>query len=69
MVILDVVLGTESGLDVARELAASDATGPTVVLVSTHSESDFEDLIKETPAAGFVPKDKLSADAIRRLAA
>jgi DNA-binding NarL/FixJ family response regulator len=68
VVLVDIVLGGESGFDVARELAGGDGCGPTVILVSTHGGTDFEDLIQETPAAGFVAKSALSADAIRRLA-
>jgi DNA-binding NarL/FixJ family response regulator len=67
VVLVDIVLGADSGFDVARELAAGDATDPTVILVSTHEEADFADLIQDTPAAGFVPKSELSAEAIRRL--
>jgi DNA-binding NarL/FixJ family response regulator len=69
VVLVDIALGGESGFDIARQLAAIDGSGPTVILVSTHAESDFADLIEETPAAGFVPKSELSAEAIRRLVA
>lgn len=69
VVVVDIALGSESGFDVARQLAAGDGSGPTVILVSTYAESDFADLIEETPAAGFVPKSELSAEAIRRLVA
>jgi hypothetical protein len=37
-----------------------------VILISTHSEADFADLIAESPA-GFVPKPELSAEAIQRI--
>jgi two-component system nitrate/nitrite response regulator NarL len=67
VVLVDILLGGESGFDAARQIVAEDGTGPTVILVSTHAETDFEDLIRETPAAGFVPKSELSAEAIRRL--
>jgi len=66
--LVDIKLGGESGFDVAGELAAIDGGAPTVILVSTHAETDFADLIERAPAAGFVPKSELSADAIRRLA-
>ncbi len=66
VVLLDIMLGGESGFDLARLLAEADL-GSTVILISTHSESDFADLISETPAAGFIPKSELSARAIRRL--
>jgi DNA-binding NarL/FixJ family response regulator len=67
VVLVDIVLGPESGFDVARELAGADSGGPTVILISTHAEADFSDLIDETPAAGFFSKSELSADAIRRV--
>ena len=65
--LVDILLGRESGFDVARELAGSDGGGPTVILISTHSEADFADLIAESPAVGFVAKSELSAEAIRSL--
>jgi DNA-binding NarL/FixJ family response regulator len=67
VVLVDIVLGRESGFDVARELAGSGGEGPTVILISTHAEADFADLILQTPAAGFVAKSELSAEAIERL--
>jgi CheY-like chemotaxis protein len=67
VVLVDIVLGEASGFDVARRLAAGNNESPTVILVSTHAEADFADLIAETPAAGFLAKGELSADAIRRL--
>jgi DNA-binding NarL/FixJ family response regulator len=69
VVLVDIVLGRESGFDVARELARDGAGRPIVIVISTHAEADFEDLIEEAPAAGFVPKSELSAEAIRRLVA
>jgi DNA-binding NarL/FixJ family response regulator len=68
VVLLDISLGDESGFDVARQLVEDHgAGGATVILISTHSEADFADLIAESPAAGFVPKSELSASAIRRI--
>jgi len=67
VVLVDITLGSESGFELARRLAET-ASGATVILISTHAESDYVDLIAESPAAGFVPKFELSADAIRRLA-
>lgn len=68
VVLLDIVLGAESGFEIARRLVDTDLDGTTVILISTHAEADFADLIEATPAAGFVPKAQLSARAIRRLA-
>jgi len=68
VVLVDISLGEESGFDVARRLAEDGrAGGPTVILISTHSEADFADLIAESPAAGFLPKSELSASAIRKI--
>ena len=66
--LVDIVLGSESGFDLARRLTA--ATGPpgaAVILISTHSEEDFADLIAASPAIGFLPKWKLSARSIEGL--
>ena len=41
--------------------------GLAMILISTHAEADFADLIAESPATGFLPKSELSADAIRRI--
>ena len=67
VVLVDIMLGSENGFDLARRLAEHDG-GVRVILVSTHAEADFADLIAATPAAGFVPKSELSAEAIRRFA-
>jgi CheY-like chemotaxis protein len=68
VILLDISLGGESGFDVARRLAEDGRAGDaTVILISTHAETDFADLIAESPAAGFVPKSELSASAIRRI--
>jgi DNA-binding NarL/FixJ family response regulator len=66
--LVDISLGSESGFQLARLLAELNGAAPTVILISTHAESDFADLIEEAPVAGFVPKTELSASAVRRLA-
>ncbi|HWD42854.1 MAG TPA: response regulator transcription factor, partial [Actinomycetota bacterium] len=68
--LLDIDLGGESGLELARRL--QDQTGPApapVILISTHAEQDYAELIAASPAIGFLPKTALSADAIRDLLA
>ena len=65
--LVDISLGSESGLELARLLVGIEEAAPTVILISTHAENDFADLIEEAPVAGFVPKMELSASAIRRL--
>ena len=64
--LVDIDLGHESGLDLARHLAG-DGQRPRVVLISAYSESDFADLIAGTPAAGFLPKAELSAARIQEV--
>ena len=68
VVLVDVMLGGESGFDLARRLAARHRDGgPAVILISTYSAADFARPIAESPATGFLPKRELSADAIRRI--
>jgi len=70
VVLVDIVLGPESGFDVARRLVESlDNAGPRIILISTRDEADFADLIAASPAIGFLPKSRLSAAAIRTLLA
>jgi DNA-binding NarL/FixJ family response regulator len=65
LILVDIMLGEESGFDLARDLIEEDRGGGTsVILISTHAEADFADLIAESPARGFLPKSELSADAI-----
>jgi hypothetical protein len=40
-----------------------------VILISTHAEQDYVELIAFSPAVGFLPKTALSAGAIRELLA
>jgi CheY-like chemotaxis protein len=66
--LLDVDLGGASGFDVARQLhEETSPPRPPVILISTHRESDYADLIAASPAVGFLPKSSLSARAIRDL--
>ena len=68
LILLDVDLGEENGFAVARQLAdAHESTTPAVILVSTHPEDDFAELVDQSPAAGFIAKSDLSVAAIERL--
>ena len=68
--LVDIDLGPESGLDLARRLVgAPSRAGSPSILISTHDAADFAKLIEASPAIGFLPKSELSADAIRRLLA
>jgi DNA-binding NarL/FixJ family response regulator len=68
VVLVDIMLGGESGFELARRLAGHRRDGgPAVILISTLPEADFAGPIAQSPAAGYLPKRELSADAIRRI--
>ena len=70
VMLVDIDLGGESGLELARRL--QDQAGPVparVILVSTHAEQDYAELIDASPAIGFLPKTAVSGGAIRDLLA
>jgi DNA-binding NarL/FixJ family response regulator len=70
VVLVDIVLGPESGFNVARRLVeALHTAGARTILISTHDEADFADLIAASPAIGFVSKSHLSAAAIHGILA
>jgi DNA-binding NarL/FixJ family response regulator len=69
VVLVDIDLGEESGLDLARQLQASPHGAPHVILISTHDEREYADLISASPALGFLAKTDLSAAAIQRMIA
>ena len=65
--LIDIDLGAESGLALARRVHDGAAgAGPKVILISAHDQSEFADLIEATPAVGFLSKTDLSAAMIRR---
>jgi DNA-binding NarL/FixJ family response regulator len=66
IVLVDIDLGEENGLDLAR-LLADEPIRPKVILISAYPERDFRELIEESPAIGFVPKANLSQYAIEAL--
>jgi two-component system nitrate/nitrite response regulator NarL len=68
VVLVDIQLGDEDGLELARRLAARYGS-TRVVLISSHSEDVLGELIYDSPAAGFLPKTALSARAIAKLLA
>ena len=68
VVLIDIDLRGESGLALTRMLAerANGASSPQLVLISTHDEGEYADLIEASPAVGFLAKTELSAAAIQR---
>jgi CheY-like chemotaxis protein len=80
VVLVDIGLGEESGFELARLLAVSGQDGQRVqegqriqgvradvILISAQAETDYTDLIAESPTAGFLHKPELSAQRIRQL--
>jgi two-component system nitrate/nitrite response regulator NarL len=65
VILVDIGLGEESGFDLASLLAQDAQAGNAgVILISARAESDYGELIAESPAAGFLAKSALSAQAI-----
>ena len=69
VVLVDVALGSESGFDLARNLASSAPKPPAVIMISTRAEEDVADELADAPVTGFVAKTGLSARAVERLLA
>jgi CheY-like chemotaxis protein len=68
VVLVDIGLGDESGFDLARILARDgQGGGAAVILISARAETDYAELIAESPAAGFLAKSELSARRIGRV--
>jgi DNA-binding NarL/FixJ family response regulator len=66
--LVDIDLGGESGLELARRLHREPGLAASrVILISTHAQDDFADLIAASPVVGFLSKVDLSAGAIRDL--
>jgi DNA-binding NarL/FixJ family response regulator len=65
--LLDIDLGGESGLELARRLHEAGPARSAVILISTHVEEDYAELIAASPAVGFLAKTALSAGAIQNL--
>jgi CheY-like chemotaxis protein len=65
--LVDIDLGEESGFDVVEQLHRNGESGAAVptILISTHAEEDFAELVAASPALAFIPKSALSGNAIR----
>ena len=66
VILVDINLGAESGFEVAEQLHR-DGPSARVILISTHAEQDFADMIAASPAVGFLCKSALSTGAGRDL--
>ena len=66
VVLIDIRLGGESGFEAARRLAGGGHPAA-LIMISSHAEDDYADLIADSPTAGFLAKAELSAVAIRQV--
>jgi DNA-binding NarL/FixJ family response regulator len=70
IVLVDINLGDESGVELTRLLVERfPHLRSRIVLISTMDHEDVADLISDSPAAGFLPKNVLSARAVGELVA
>jgi DNA-binding NarL/FixJ family response regulator len=68
VILIDIGLGEESGLDLARLLARDGQDGSAeLIMISARAETDYTELVAESPAAGFLAKSQLSAREIGRI--
>jgi CheY-like chemotaxis protein len=68
VILVDIGLGDECGINLARLLAQDGQGGSAeVIMMSARAETDYTELIAESPAAGFLAKSELSARAIGRI--
>jgi DNA-binding NarL/FixJ family response regulator len=69
--LIDIDLGGESGLQLARQLREQPGRSalPHLILISTHDETEYADLIDASSAVGFLAKTDLSAATIHRILA
>jgi DNA-binding NarL/FixJ family response regulator len=65
LVLLDIDLHGESGLELAPRLARTAAS--VIILTSTHPLDDVQELVAASPARGFLHKSELSGQALRDL--
>ena len=66
LALVDVELGEEDGVALAGELRLRSPE-TRVVLISTYGRDEMQDLISTSSAVGFLPKTRLSGDAVRAL--
>src|SRR3954471_6854510 len=60
--LIDINLGSESGIELTRQLREQPGQEPPhLILISTHDEAEYADLIEASSAIGFLAKIDLSA--------
>jgi DNA-binding NarL/FixJ family response regulator len=66
VVLVDIELAEEDGIALAAQLC-EQAPSSRVVLISAHERDDLGELLRDSPAVGFIPKRSLGAPAIEAL--
>ena len=66
--LVDVELGTEDGIEVARRLTSGDLSAM-VILISLRDRNELTELLAGSGAIGFLRKDALDAQAVADLIA
>jgi CheY-like chemotaxis protein len=69
LVLIDIMLGTEFGFDLAHTLRQAVPEPPRIIMMSTYAATDFAEMIDASPAIGFLPKTSLSGSTVRALVA
>lgn len=65
LILVDIDLGSESGFDVVEALHDLRLSQhPAIILVSTHDQDDFAEMVEASSAIGYLQKFGLSADLI-----
>lgn len=67
VVLVDVELGDEDGVDLAAQLATAHADAA-VILISIRDRGELGEVMASSHVAGFLRKDDISLQAISRLA-
>jgi CheY-like chemotaxis protein len=68
VVLVDIDLGGESGIELANQLQGNAGVDSSrVILMSAYAEEDYAELIAASPAVGFLSKADLSGQRIRDL--
>lgn len=65
--LVDVELGEEDGIDLARRMTASGCSSTSVILISIRDAEELAELIGGCGAVGFLRKDTLDAQTIAEL--
>ncbi len=68
VVLIDICLGEESGFALAERVArARSGPHPVIILISTYTATDFDDMAQGFEAHAFLPKSDLSGQEIRMI--